>query len=64
MATVILFSKYFNGYKLISLITSVMRMKKLNWKMKNLFLIGMLVSKVEPVIQTVVKTNKALLLFL
>ena len=63
MATIILSSKYFSGYKLISLMTPVMRMKKLNRKIKNLFLI-VLVLKVVTVIPTAVKTNKALLLFL
>ena len=46
MATIIRSSKYFSGYKLISLMTPVMRMKKLNCKIKNLFLIVVLVSKV------------------
>ena len=64
MATIILSSKYFSGYKLISSMTPVMRMKKLNCKIKNLFLIVVLVSKVVTVIPTAVKTNKALLLFL
>ena len=45
MATIILSSKYFSGYKLISLMTPVMRMKKLNCKTKNLFLIVVLVSR-------------------
>ena len=63
MATIILSSKYFRGYKLISLMTPVMRMKKLSYKIKNLFLIVVLVSKVVTVIPTAVKTNKALLLF-
>ena len=39
-------SKFFNGYKLISLTTPVMIIKKINCQMKNLVLIVLLESKV------------------